>query len=55
MNGRSDPHPGQMWEYHFLTAQKAAEEAMEAEYQEEDGEEFVFDDEDEEDEFDEIE
>lgn len=36
-------------------AQKAAEEAMEAEYQEEDGEEFVFDDEDEEDEFDEIE
>lgn len=33
-------------------AQKAAEEAMEAEYQEEDGEEFVFDDEDE---FDEIE
>lgn len=36
-------------------AQKAAEEAMEAEYQEEDGEEFVFDDEEEEDEFDEIE
>lgn len=33
-------------------AQKAAEEAIEAEYQEEDGEEFVFDDEDE---FDEIE
>lgn len=36
-------------------AQKAAEEAMNAEYQEEDGEEFVFDDEEEEDEFDEIE
>ena len=36
-------------------AQKAAEEAMKAEYQEEDGEEFVFDDEEEEDEFDEIE
>lgn len=36
-------------------AQKAAEEAMEAEYQEEDGEEFFFDDEEEEDEFDEIE
>lgn len=36
-------------------AQKAAEEAMKAEYQEEDGEEFVFDDEDEEDELDEIE
>ena len=36
-------------------AQKAAEEAMNAEYQEEDGEEFIFDDEEEEDEFDEIE
>ena len=36
-------------------AQKVAEEAMKAEYQEEDGEEFAFDDEDEEDKFDEIE
>ena len=36
-------------------AQKAAEEAMNAEYQEEDGEEFIFDDEEKEDEFDEIE